>query len=115
MLTCLFEASPNCAIFSTKKKLNASTSEDVARALGMSRRTLYRRLQDHGTRCNKLREEMINDTAKTSLLHASAPITQIAMEPGYSEASAFNRLFRRLTGTTPAGYRKSYNADQTIT
>jgi AraC-like DNA-binding protein len=90
---------------------NASmTSDDIAKALGMSRRTLHRRLRTSGTTYNKLREDIVLELAKASLTDSSAPITTIALELGYSDASAFNRLFKRLTGTTPLQYRKSHTS-----
>jgi len=87
----------------------ALTSDDVAEALGMSRRTLYRRLRKHGTTYNNLREEIVLEMAKTSLVQSSASITHIAMEMGYSDASAFNRIFKRLCGVTPLKYRKAHS------
>lgn len=87
---------------------SSMTSDDIADALGMSRRTLYRRLQDSGTTYNTIREDVALELAKTSLTNSSAPITHIAQEMGYSDASAFNRFFKRLAGSTPLQYRKSH-------
>jgi AraC-like DNA-binding protein len=88
---------------------NASlTSDDIAAALGMSRRTMYRRLQDNGISYKVLREDVVLDLAKASLTNSSAPITHIALELGYSDSSAFNRVFKRLSGSTPLRYRKDH-------
>jgi AraC-like DNA-binding protein len=86
------------------------TSDGIAHALGMSRRTLYRRLQESGTTYNALREDVVLGMARASLTNSSAPITHIAQELGYSDASAFNRVFKRLAGTTPLQYRKSHSS-----
>jgi AraC-like DNA-binding protein len=86
------------------------TSDDIADALGMSRRTMYRRLQDSGTTYNALREDVVLELAKSSLTNSSAPITHIALELGYSDASAFNRVFKRLSGSTPLQYRKNHTS-----
>jgi AraC-like DNA-binding protein len=94
---------------------NASrTSDDVAHALGMSRRTLHRRLQEDGTSYNALREEVVLEMAKTSLVSSSAPITHIALELGYADASAFNRAFKRLAGLSPLKYRKAHSNRQAV-
>jgi AraC-like DNA-binding protein len=39
------------------------------------------------------------------MLAAGAPVTNIALDLGYSTASAFIGLFRRTFGETPAAYR----------
>jgi AraC-like DNA-binding protein len=87
------------------------TSDDVAEALGMSRRTMYRRLHDIGTTYNAIREDVVLETAKGSLTNSPAPITHIALELGYSDASSFNRVFKRLSGYTPLQYRKSHTGE----
>ncbi len=45
--------------------------------------------------------------AKTLLANASASVTEIALELGYSETSSFTAAFRRTTGITPTGYCRS--------
>lgn len=87
------------------KQSNLS-SEKLAEALGVSRRTLNRRLQDAGTSYNTLREEALIDLAKESLITTSSSVAEIAQSLGYSESSAFNRLFKKSTGGTPLQYRK---------
>lgn len=83
------------------------TSEDIAKALGMSRRTLHRRLKDNGLTFNKVREDVIIELAKTSLSDTGASVAEIAQQLGYSDSSAFNKLFKRRTSSTPLQYRKS--------
>jgi AraC-like DNA-binding protein len=43
--------------------------------------------------------------ARRMLVHTSHPLKEIAFELGFSDASYFNRFFKRETGVTPAGYR----------
>jgi AraC-like DNA-binding protein len=86
------------------------TSDDIAKALGMSRRTLHRRLQEQGLSFNKVREDIIVELAKTSLIDTSASVAEIAQQLGYADSSAFNKLFKRRTGNTPLQYRKSSRA-----
>lgn len=44
--------------------------------------------------------------ARAALSGTDLPIARIAQECGFSDQTAFTRAFRRLTGTTPAAYRK---------
>lgn len=97
------------------KFLIATTLEDedkgmemLASRLHTTSRTLNRRLTNEGTSFQKLREEVIEETAKRALAESNTPITVIAGKLGYSESSAFVRVFRRLTGTTPSAYRSSH-------
>jgi AraC-like DNA-binding protein len=85
-----------------------STSSTVATALGMSRRTLTRRLHEAGVTFKELREDIVFELAKSSLVDTKAPVAEIAQEMGYSDSSAFNRVFRRLSGDTPLQYRKRH-------
>ncbi len=79
--------------------------EMLANRLHTSSRTLNRRFSKEGTSYQRLREEVIVQTAKRALAGSDASITTIAGKLGYSESSAFVRAFKRLTGTTPNAYR----------
>lgn len=43
--------------------------------------------------------------ARRLLFHTNNSLKEIAFELGFSDASYFNRFFKRETGATPAGYR----------
>jgi AraC family transcriptional activator of pobA len=43
--------------------------------------------------------------ARRLLFHTDNSLKEIAFDLGFSDASYFNRFFKRETGTTPAGYR----------
>lgn len=47
------------------------------------------------------------DEACHLLIHTDKKVTDIAAEVGYHDGKHFNILFKRLTGKTPSGYRKS--------
>jgi AraC-like DNA-binding protein len=79
----------------------------VARKLGMSGRTLQRRLRDLGTSHQTLLEEVRRDLALRYLKDASLAVTEVAFLLGFSEVSNFYRAFRRWTGSTPLEYRRA--------
>lgn len=41
------------------------------------------------------------------LLHSELPITEVALQCGYTDHSAFSRQFKQLTGFTPRQYRQA--------
>jgi AraC family transcriptional regulator len=45
--------------------------------------------------------------AKRLLITSRQSLVEIALETGFSEQSHFNRVFRSLTGATPAVWRRS--------
>lgn len=82
----------------------------VAKRLGMSVRTLQRRLDDHGVVFRDLVQEVRRELAERYLAERSANLTEVAFLLGYSELSSFDRAFRRWTGSTPVAARKSLRA-----
>jgi len=79
---------------------------DVARQLGLSERTLQRRLADQGI----IFAELIDGTRKTIALEYLRDrryrLTDIAQMVGYSEASSFTRACRRWTDMSPTQLRR---------
>ncbi|WP_323126915.1 MULTISPECIES: AraC family transcriptional regulator [unclassified Psychrobacter] len=51
--------------------------------------------------------------AKDLLQFSVSPIEQIAWAVGYSDASAFCKIFKRLVGLTPSAYRNRFMTDKT--
>ena len=78
---------------------------EVARRLGMSHRTLARRLAAEGLTFSEIQAELKIDLAKRYLNDGDLPISQIAWLLGYREVSAFTHAFKRWTATTPRGWR----------
>jgi AraC-like DNA-binding protein len=74
---------------------------EVARQLGMSHRTLARRLAAEGLTFSEIQTELKTDLARRYLRDGDLPISQIAWLLGYREVSAFTHAFKRWTGTTP--------------
>jgi AraC-like DNA-binding protein len=74
---------------------------EIARKLGMSQRTLARRLASEGLSFTAVLDGLRYDLAKHYLREADLPITTVAWLLGYQEVSAFTHAFKRWTGTTP--------------
>lgn len=79
---------------------------EIARGLGLSARSLHRRLSEHELRFQTLTEETRRDLAEGLLRDESHSLAEIAFLTGFSDQSAFTRAFKRWVGTTPATYRK---------
>jgi len=88
-----------------------STADGVAHALGVSRRTLSRRLAEENTSFSRILDAVREDVAKTLLQDRSLSIGDIAFFLQYSEPAAFHRSFRRWTGQTPHAFRESSEPD----
>ena len=82
---------------------------ETARRLGMSTRTLARRLAVEGLTFAKLLTELRVDLAKRYLEDDELPISQIAWLLGYQEVSAFTHAFKRWIGKTPREARANKN------
>jgi AraC-like DNA-binding protein len=80
-------------------------TEAVAHELGMSVRTLARRLGDLGVSFGQILDELRHDLAVRYLRDQNLSLSQIAFLLGYSELSAFSHAFRRWTRTTPGEWR----------
>lgn len=92
-------------VIQTQLRQGNTTQHAAALALGMSSRTLQRRLAEAGLSFAQLREEVVKRRAKQLLRDDRYTIEQIALKLGYSELRSFSRLWRRLTGQTPRDYR----------
>jgi AraC-like DNA-binding protein len=79
--------------------------EQVAQALGVSERTLQRRLNQCGCGFADLLEAARRRYAETLLRRRELPLVEVALSLGYSEQAAFNRAFKRWTQSTPGAYR----------
>lgn len=78
----------------------------VAKSIAVSPRTLQRRLEKHDLDFKTLVHETRHQFALEYLRDRENTLTQIAFLLGYSEVSAFNRAFKRWTGSTPLDYRR---------
>ena len=80
-------------------------SDAVAAELGMSSRTMARRLASEGLAFAGILKELRSALARRYLADRSLRISQIAWLLGYSEVGTFTRAFQRWTGKTPSAAR----------
>jgi AraC-like DNA-binding protein len=73
----------------------------VAAQLGMSGRTLARRLASEGHSFSKILDELRSALARRYLAESDMSISEIAWLLGYSEVANFTHAFHRWTGTNP--------------
>ena len=81
-------------------------AEAVARSLGVSLRVLQRRVAAEGTTLRKLLEEVRCAQAKALLEDRRLSVDEVAFILAYSDARAFRRAFKRMTGSSPAQFRR---------
>ncbi|MFZ5669544.1 MAG: AraC family transcriptional regulator [Pseudomonadota bacterium] len=78
----------------------------VAADMGLSRRTLQRRLAREGAPFRRLVEEARLEIAQRMLTQTAAPLVEISAALGYAEPAIFTRFFRRRAGATPTAWRR---------
>jgi AraC-like DNA-binding protein len=81
-----------------------SDMASIARALGLSVRSLRRRLVAEGKSYNEVVNEAQAIFACKLLREEQRTIQETAFEMGFSDPRAFHRAFKRWTGTTPSAY-----------
>lgn len=79
---------------------------NLARDMGMSERTLYRRLAEEGLTFRDVLTEAQSSLAQELLRDSTSSIAEIAFMTGFSEQSTFSRAFKRWVGQAPAQFRQ---------
>lgn len=82
------------------------SQEKVAAALHMSPRNFQRKLAEEGTSYTELLNDTRRDLALSYVRDPGYSLGEITYLLGFSDASSFNRAFKRWTGQSPSGYRK---------
>jgi AraC-like DNA-binding protein len=82
-------------------------ADEIARKLGVSRRTFARRLSLEGLTFKELLESLRSDLANCYLADKDISISEIAWLLGYREVSSFSHSFKRRTGKTPREMRSN--------
>ncbi|TNJ42078.1 AraC family transcriptional regulator [Phaeobacter sp. B1627] len=78
---------------------------NVAGSLGVSQRTLSRKLASEGTSFFSILEGLRKSLALRYLRQNEKSLSEISYLLGYSSLSSFNDAFRRWTGQSPGSYR----------
>lgn len=79
--------------------------KNAARRMGMSTRTLQRRLHRAGTSFTQEVDDTRRELACQLVLQAGCPLREIALRLGFVDVGSFFRAFRRWTQTSPRQYR----------
>ena len=85
---------------------------EAADAIGMSARTMQRKLSEDDAVFQDLVDQARRELAERLLRTTSYPLVEIAFLTGFAEQSGFTRAFKRWAGETPRSYRLSASATQ---
>ncbi|MGD2025547.1 MAG: helix-turn-helix domain-containing protein [Methyloceanibacter sp.] len=77
----------------------------LAEAVGMSKRTLQRRLGEEGLSFSVLLDDLRFELTAELMRELDYPLIAIAHDLGYRDQAHFTRSFRRWTGMSPSEYR----------
>lgn len=86
------------------------TVQDVAQELGLSARTLQRRLTDAGLTFQQLLEETRRELAHHYLKQRTVELNEAAFLLGFEDANSFFRAFQGWEGTSPSEWRERNRA-----
>ena len=89
--------------------LSDVTVEQAARALGLSARSLQRKLGEVGTTFSEELADARVRAARRMLADGNAPLTAIAFDVGCASLQHFSALFRRRTRETPSAFRARHH------
>lgn len=90
------------------------SAEDAASHLGMSVRTLRRRLSESGYSFRNIRQEMCMSAALRHLQTSSISIERIANMFGYSDQASFSRAFQKWAGEPPDCARRKVQQNHSM-
>jgi AraC-like DNA-binding protein len=77
----------------------------AARRLGVSARTLQRRLSEGGETFHSVADAVLSEHARRVVGGGDLSVKEAARRLGYTSTASFVRAFRRWTGETPAAWR----------
>jgi AraC-like DNA-binding protein len=74
--------------------------------LGLSARTLQRRLRREDTTFAEVLAELRQNMAEPLLREGHLSVSEVAFLTGYADAGSFHRAFRRRAGLSPRAFRR---------
>ena len=86
-------------------ELRTTSAEHISARLGVSERTLHRRLAAEGTSYRELIER-VRKAAALRFLDQPRSLEEVADLLGYASTQSFQRAFRRWMGTSPGSYQR---------
>lgn len=89
------------------------SADDVAQKIGVSRRTLQRRLSEEGTTFQRELDQTRLMLADYYFRFTDLPISNVAFLLGYHETNSFLHAFVAWTGITIGEYKKRARAADT--
>jgi AraC-like DNA-binding protein len=84
-----------------------AVAERVARSLGISERTLHRRLSESGTSYQDVLDQFRIEESERLLLQGKLDLAAVALALGFSDQAAWNRFFRRLRNMSPTAWQNA--------
>ncbi len=84
-----------------------ATAEQIAKTLGVSRKTLYRHLKTEGTTYANVLDDLRARLSRHYLNERRMSVNEAAYMLGFTDASAFSRAHMRWTGQRPGSLRAS--------
>jgi AraC-like DNA-binding protein len=81
------------------------TQDDVARRLGMSTRSLARRLDEEGTSFSEILRDALATLARDYLRERRLSVSEVAFLLGFSGVAPFSRAFKQWTGRSPSEFQ----------
>jgi AraC-like DNA-binding protein len=85
----------------------------VARTLGLSERTMSRRLREIGKSWRGVLDDFREAEAERLLASGRAGLSDVAFRLGFSDQTAWNRAFRRWKGMSPTEWLEARSAPGT--
>jgi AraC-like DNA-binding protein len=83
---------------------NQAIAERVAASLGVSERTLHRRLTQLGTSFQEVSDQFRIEESERHLLQGRLQLVEIALALGFADQTSWSRFFRRMRGTSPRAW-----------
>ncbi|WP_276134474.1 AraC family transcriptional regulator [Polluticoccus soli] len=108
--TCCRDTVKNLLVMQFKGQI--PTVEEAAEGLGMTVRTLQRKLTEENTSFRTIANEVKKDLALHLMKNPDATVTEVAEVLGYGDLPAFRRAFKTWTNTTPKEVKRKLKAEQ---
>lgn len=111
--TLVAEVAPDALVERIRARILAACGcpeplDECATGLGLSARTLRRRLRARGVSYQLIVDRTRAEIARRELRGTRRSIEELAGELGFSEATSFARAFKRWTGMSPRAFRDAH-------